>query len=325
MLSLLRKRHQEPVIELPRVDSREQFEGVTFLQKRTDDYVQVGVLVDSQPEQTRLVLETVGDFYHGNKALAEGKSTSTEEVQAAVGDAFMKAKAHNPRLRHNFSRFHALSDFIEPLYHLHGQLVGNTYHCAYTHGGHRRLREGVKTGPRYAAIEDAVNGGIVGKVFGDVTDFEITARMSLPERHAHYGESVAGIPLVELVRNIRYPIPGNGVAEVTLFGRESDDEDFEDRTVRIVVDHSTRTVRRPGEFGRKAVISGGSGISRPQNTIYGLAPWYGPLPMLTDLLQAAERRVDSIVNSRFMAGGLNWINEVNVPRFAYEVTLNHKK
>lgn len=324
MLSLLRKRHKEPVIELSRVDSREQFEGVTFLQGRTDDYVQVGVLVDSQPEQTRLVLETVGDFYYGNKALIEGKSTSTEEVQAAVSDAFTKAKAHNPRLRHNFSQFHSLSDFIEPLYHLHGQLVGNTYHCAYTHGGHRKLRDGVKNGPTYAAIEDAVNGGVVGKVFGDTTDFEITARMSLPERHANYRESVANVPLVELVRNIKVPISRNGAAAVTLLGRESDEEDFEDRSLHFVVDDRARTVRYPREFGQKALIEVSSGVGR-QNTFYGLAPWYGPLPMLTNLLQAAERRVDSIVNSGFMAGGLNWINEVNVPRFAYEVTLNHKK
>lgn len=324
MLRLLRKKREEPTVELPPVESMKQFEGVTFLQGRTDDYVQTSVLIDSQPGQTRLILETVGDFYYGNKALAEGKSTSTEEVQAAVSGAFTKAKAHNPRLRHNFSHFHSLSDFIEPLYHLHGQLVGNTYHCAHTHGGYRKLRDGVKNGPTYAAIEDAFNGGIVGKVFGDVTDFEITARMSLPERHADYGESVADIPLVELVRNVKVSAPRSNAPVVTLFGRESDEEDFEDRSLHFVVDERARTVRCPKEHGKKAVIEVSSGVGHP-NTVYNLAPWYGSLPMLTNLLEVAERRVDSIVSSRFIAGGLNWINEVNVPRFAYEVTLNHKK
>jgi len=323
MLRLLRKRLGELPVELPTVDSKKQFAGVTFAQGRTDDDVKFGILIDSSPEHTRLVLEAVGDFYHGGKALTEAESTSTEEVKAAVSDTLTKAKEHNPRLRHNFSQFHALSDFIEPLYHLHGQLVGNTYHCAYTHGGHRKLKEGVRTGLTYAAIEDAFNGGVVGKVFGDITYFEVTARMALPERQANYGEPVAEVPLVELVKNVRFPIARNG-AEVTLFGRESDQEDFNDRALRMVVDVDNRTVKYPVEPDQKAVISVGSGVSRA-NTFYGSAPWYGPLPMLTDLLQLAERRVGSIVNSGFMAGGLNWINEINVPRFSYEVTLNHQK
>ncbi len=324
MLRLLRKRQEELPVELPKIDSKRQFEGVTFAQGRTDDYVKFGVLIDSSPEQTMFILETVGDFYHGGKALTEKESTSTEEVKAAVSDTLTKAKEHNPRLRHNFSQFHALSDFIEPLYLLHGQLVGNTYHCAYTHGGHRKLKEGVKTGPTYAAIEDAFNGGIVGKVLGDVTDFEVTARMALPERQANYGEPVAEVPLVELVKNVRFPIARNGAAEVTLFGREPEEENFDNRVLHMIVDVDNRTVKYPVESGQKAVISVGSGVSHA-NTFYGLAPWYGPLPLLTDLLQLAERRVGSIVNSGFMAGGLNWINEVNVPRFAYEVTLNHPK
>ncbi|MDP3734547.1 MAG: hypothetical protein Q8R37_04925, partial [Nanoarchaeota archaeon] len=297
MLRLLRKRPEELPVELPKVDSRKQFKGVTFVQGRTNDYVKFGVLIDSSPEHTRLVLEAVGDFYHGNKALTERESTSTEEVKASVSDTLTKAKEHNPRLRHNFSQFHALSDFIEPLYHLHGQLVGNTYHCAYTHGGHRKLKDGVRNGLVYAAIEDAFNGGIVAKVFGDVTDFEVTARMAFPERQANYGEPIAEVPLVELVKNVRFPIARNGAAEVTLFGRESDEENFDDRVLHMVVDDGHRTVKYPIEPGQKAIISVGSGVSRP-HTFYSLAPWYGPLPMLTDLLQLAERRVGSIVNSR---------------------------
>src|SRR3989338_2447011 len=202
MSSIFRKKRVVPVAqELPEVQAREQFKGITYQNARSEDGVNVSVFIDSRQDQTSLTFETIGDFYYGNKAVTDRISTSTPEVQAGVREALSKSIEHYPRLRHNFSQFHALADFIEPLYILHAQLVGHTYHCAYTHGGYRKVKKGAGAPTiTYAAIDDNDNG-IVGKVFGDVYDFEVTARMSLPKRNKGYEEASENVPLVELVRN----------------------------------------------------------------------------------------------------------------------------
>lgn len=319
MVWFKRRQVEQKPIQLPKVEAREQFAGTTFLKGRTEEDVNVAVLVDSQPEETRIVIETVGDFYYGSKTLDERASTSSQEVQAGVTSAFNEAGRHHSRLRHNFSQFHSLSDFVEPLYVLHAQLVGNTYHHMYTHGGHRRTREG---SGGYAAILDGENN-IIGRVFRDVQDFDITARMSLPERDKRHEEPQKSVPLVELVHNVRYlaDVKANGM--VVLHGKESDIEDFEDRMPRIVIDVGRHFVGPERSPGKKAVISSGTVVNN-RHLFYEVSPWYGPLPMLTDILRLVQKYIPSVAQSSAIFGGLNKINKDNVARFAYEVILRHQ-
>jgi len=324
MSSIFRKKRVVPVAqELPEVQAREQFKGITYQNARSEDGVNVSVFIDSRQDQTSLTFETIGDFYYGNKAVTDRISTSTPEVQAGVREALSKSIEHYPRLRHNFSQFHALADFIEPLYVLHAQLVGNTYHCAYTHGGRRQVKEGLSTAPHYAAIMDN-DSGAIGKVFGDVREFEITARMALPEINRNHQEPVGKVPLVEFVGNVKRPAVAGLHERVTLYGSESDGENFNDRTMRLNVYVPSGRVEVDEKPGKKRLVSVSTGIcSDRRNSFWEVSPWYGPLPMLTDLLQVAYQRVGSLAKSNSMMGGLNAINEDNIPRFAYEVTLKH--
>lgn len=323
---------------LPAVTRLDQLAGVTFSETRTDAGVNLAVLIQSDPHSTRIVYETRGDFYPGSKALVNEQSTSSPEAQAALGRVFNEARKHHPKIRHDYSHFGPLADWVEPLQMVHAKLVGRTYHCGYTCSGERYVHgeNGDRVLQRTAGSHDydtctlpfsglSVGDDMIARLFGKSYSFEIIGSITLPA--TFYVIDNDKLPLVEAVKRIA-PREDDGFDIQTKFGSESAANAFDYAGPTICVEFGSGRTSFPFD-GKSQKNTIASGVFPSKRSYIAASPHFGPLPLLRDLLEIATPRFDILHNDRWSSypstGGLCWVSVQNTPRFSYEVVLKHEK